>query len=463
MSETKAPNPMGTKPIPKLLMQLAIPAVIANLVNAVYNIVDQIFIGHTIGFLGNAATNIAFPLTTVCLAVGVMTGLGGASGYNLELGRQNPEKAKRIAGTAFSSMFLFGILIAAIVRLFLQPIMIGFGATPNILEYAMTYASVTSLGIPFLMFCTGGNALVRGDGSSAYSMVAIVSGAVINIILDALFMYVFHWGIAGAAWATVIGQALSATLLALYIPRFRGVSFTPKDFIPDWKTLLHIYKLGFSSFVFQSSNLIVQITVNNLLRTYGALSVYGSDIPIAVVGIFSKINAIFIAVVIGVVQGSQPICSFNYGAKMYRRVRQTVRLLLCATTILSAVICLVIECFPRPIIGIFGGGNDLYFDFAVKYARIFAMMMCLNGIQISSSTFFPSIGKPWKGAVISLSKQLLILIPLLILLSSLMGIFGIAWAVPITDTLSFFLSVSFLLYEMRHMPKENQPIESVIT
>ena len=310
----KEQNPLGTRPIPQMLLSLAVPAVIANLVNAVYNIVDQIFIGNKIGYLGNAATNVAFPLTTICMAIGLMVGLGAAAGFNLNLGKKKPEEAKGIAGTAFTSLLLCGILICILVRLFLQPLMVAFGATEDILSYAMEYSGITSFGIPFLLFSTGTNPLVRGDGNARYSMTAVITGAILNIILDYTFMYVFGWGIAGAAWATVIGQIVSAVLLMLYFPKFQHVKFEAGDFLPKGKYIMQICRLGFSSFAFQSSTLVVQVVLNNLLRTYGAQSVYGSEITIAVAGIMQKINTIFVAVVIGVVQGSQPICSFNYGA-----------------------------------------------------------------------------------------------------------------------------------------------------
>ena len=451
----KEQNPLGTRPIPQMLLSLAVPAVIANLVNAVYNIVDQIFIGNKIGYLGNAATNVAFPLTTICMAIGLMVGLGSAAGFNLNLGKKEPEKAKGIAGTAFTSLLLCGIVICILVRLFLQPLMVTFGATEDILSYAMEYSGITSFGIPFLLFSTGTNPLVRGDGNARYSMTAVIAGAILNIILDYTFMYVFSWGIAGAAWATVIGQIVSAVLLMLYFPKFQHVKFEAGDFLPKGKYIMQICRLGFSSFAFQSSTLVVQVVLNNLLRTYGAQSMYGSEITIAVAGIMQKINAIFVAVVIGVVQGSQPICSFNYGARKYTRVRETVRLLMISTTVLSAVVFLLIQCFPRQIMSLFGEGTEEYFEFAIRYVRGFAAVMFLNGLQTSCTTFFPSIGKAWKGSVISLSKQLVLLVPLLILLTQWMGLNGVIIATPVSDALAFMIAASFLFVEMKHMPKED--------
>ena len=314
MNEKKE-NPFGVRPIPRLLLSLAVPAVIANLVNSLYNIVDQIFIGHGVGYLGNAATSIAFPLTTVCLAIGLMCGLGGAANFNLELGRGNPQKARRIAGTSVTMMVSCGIIICLVVNLFLEPLLRLFGATDQTFDLAYSYTQITSFGIPFLLFSIGFNPLVRADGSSLYSMLAVVAGAVLNTILDPIFIFVFDMGMAGAAYATVTSQILSAAILLLYFRKFKTVRFSLADFLPKPKYIVAILSVGLSSFIFQSSTVVIQIVTNNQLKVYGAASIYGSDIPIATAGIVAKISAIFVAVIIGIVQGSQPICGYNYGVE----------------------------------------------------------------------------------------------------------------------------------------------------
>lgn len=450
----KEQNPLGYKPVSKLLASLAIPAVVANLVNALYNIVDQIFIGQGVGYLGNAATNIAFPIVTICLAIGLMIGVGSAANFNLELGRKNPDKAKHVAGTAASLLVIIGVLLCIIILIFLKPMMIAFGATDNILDYAMEYTGITSFGVPFLLFSIGANPLVRADGSPKYSMMSIIIGAVLNTILDPIFMFVFGMGISGAAWATVISQIISALVLALYFPKFKTVKFEWKDFIPQFSAMKIIVSLGISSFIFQFSTMIIQITTNNLLKIYGESSIYGSDIPIAVAGIVAKINVIFIAVVIGIVQGAQPIFSYNYGAKNYGRVRQTMRLLLKVTITISSLIFVVFQVFPVQMISLFGSGSDLYFQFGVKYMRVFLFFMFINGVQIGASTFFPSIGKAVKGVIISLMKQIAVLLPLLIILPKFMGVDGIMFATPVTDFISFIVAVVFLVYEFKKMPRD---------
>lgn len=461
--EKKVENPLGTKPLGRLLFSLAMPAVIANVVNALYNIVDQIFIGQGVGKLGNAATSVAFPLTTICLAIGLMVGLGSSSGFNLELGRKHEDKARRISGTAVGLLVICGVVLCIIIRIFLKPLLIAFGSTENILPYAMQYAGITAYGIPFLLFSTGTNPLVRADRSPKYSMAAIVTGAVLNTILDPIFIFVCHWGIAGAAWATVISQIISALMLAGYFFRFKSVHFEAKDFIPHIREVWDICKLGFNSFIYQFSTLLVQVTMNNMLKIYGAKSIYGADTPIAVAGIVMKINVIFTSIVIGIINGAQPICSYNYGAKKYGRVRKTVKLFLTSSIIVSVVMWACFEAFPKQIISIFGSaGNDaLYFEFGAKFMRMFLFFVFLNGVQICSSTFFPSIGKAGKGAALSFSKQVVFLIPLLLILPRFFGLNGIMYAQQVTDLLSFILSVIFLVDEFRKMPREDMDEESI--
>jgi len=451
--EIKELNPLGYKPVGKLLKSLAIPAIIANLVNALYNVVDQIFIGQGIGYLGNAATNIAFPITTMCLAIGLTLGIGGASNFNLELGKGYPEKSKHTAGTAASTLIIIGIILCITVRIFLEPLMIGFGATNKILEYSMEYTGITSYGIPFLLFSIGVNPLVRADGNAKYSMIAIVIGAILNTILDPLFMFVYNLGIAGAAWATVISQIISALLLLIYFPKFKSVKFSLNDFIPQLHYLKRIISLGFASFIYQFSNMIVLVTTNNLLKIYGKNSIYGSDIPIAVFGIVMKINVIFIAIVLGLVQGAQPIFGFNYGAKNYHRVRETMRLLLKVTFSIATILFIVFQVFPKQIISLFGEGDKLYFEFATKYMRIFLVFISLNSIQVSIATFFPSIGKAIKGAIVSLTKQLIVLFPLLLTLPKFFGVEGVIYATPLTDFIAFTVAIIFLINEFKYMPK----------
>ena len=446
----------GTESIPKLLVSLAVPAIIANLVNALYNIVDQIFIGQKIGFLGNAATNVAFPLTTICLAIGLMTGVGAATNFNLELGRKRPKRAKSVAGTAVTMLLLGGIILCILINIFLKPMLTAFGATNQIFDYAIEYTQITSLGIPFLLFAIGANPLVRADGNSFYSMLAIVVGSLVNTILDPLFMFGFDMGMDGAAWATVIGQFVSAVMLALYFFRFKSVKFELRDFKIRIREIGILFALGTSPFIFQCSALIIQIVTNNLLKIYGAKSIYGSEIPIAVAGIVMKINVIFIAIVLGLTQGAQPIAGYNYGARKYTRVREILNLTLKAAFVISIVAFAIFQIFPVQIISVFGSGSELYFKYGTKYMRIFLFFIFLNGIQGAITLFLTSIGRAFQGAVLSLVRQIISLLPLLIILPYFMGVDGIMFAFPIADLVAFIVSVIILKKEMKRIPKKDE-------
>ena len=446
----------GTESIPKLLVSLAVPAIIANLVNALYNIVDQIFIGQKIGFLGNAATNVAFPLTIICLAIGLMTGVGAATNFNLELGRKRPKRAKSVAGTAVTMLLLGGIILCILINIFLKPMLTAFGATNQIFDYAIEYTWITSLGIPFLLFSIGANPLVRADGNAFYSMLAIVVGSLVNTILDPLFMFGFDMGMDGAAWATVIGQFVSAVMLALYFFRFKSVKFELRDFKIRIREIGILFALGTSPFIFQCSALVIQIVTNNLLKIYGAKSIYGSEIPIAVAGIVMKINVIFIAIVLGLTQGAQPIAGYNYGARKYTRVREILKLTLKAAFVISIVAFAIFQIFPVQIISVFGSGSELYFKYGTKYMRIFLFFIFLNGIQGAITLFLTSIGRAFQGAVLSLVRQIISLLPLLIILPYFMGVDGIMFAFPIADLVAFIVSVIILKKEMKRIPKKDE-------
>lgn len=446
-------NPLASAPPGRLLVKFAVPSIISMLVSALYNIVDQIFIGQGVGMYGNAATNVAFPLTTLATATGLLLGIGGASNFNLEMGRKHEENAKKIAGTAFGSLIIAGIVICLVSRIFLRPLIVAFGATADVMDYAMTYVGITSLGMPFFVLTTGGSHLIRADGKPTFSMLASLSGAIINTILDPLFIFVFDWGIAGAAWATIIGQFFSALLVLGYLPRYHTVKLTLRDFIPKLHCLKLVAALGAAACFNQLAIFVTQITMNNVLRHYGALSVYGSDIPLAVVGVGSKVNMVFMAIVIGISQGAQPIIGFNYGAAQYDRVKKTYRLAATAATIIAVIAFAAFQLFPRQITSLFGSGDELYEQFAVSYFRIFMFCTFLNGIQPLTSNFFTSIGKAPMGIFISMTRQIIFLIPLVLILPLVFGIEGVMFAGPIADGVAGVLAVTLVLREFKKISK----------
>ena len=446
-------NPLGTAPVGGLIGKFAIPAIISMLVSALYNIVDQIFIGQGVGMLGNAATNVAFPVTTIATALALLLGIGGASNYNLEMGDGREKKASSIAGTALSTLVITGVILAVAVLLFLRPLLSLFGATTDVMPYAVDYLGITAVGLPFYALSIGGNHIVRADRSPTYSMTCVLTGAIINTILDPLFIFGFGWGIKGAAWATVIGQVVSGILVIIYFGKFRKMYLEMSMLKPSSECLKAIISLGMASCINQIAMAVVQIVLNNILRYYGGLSVYGSDIPIACVGVISKVNQVFMAICIGISQGCQPIWGFNYGAKKYDRVRLAYRYSVTACTVIATIFFLCFQLFPHQIVSIFGTGSDLYFQFAERYLKIFMFMTFANGIQPMSSGFFTSIGKAKLGIVMSLTRQVLFLLPLIIIFSLILGIDGVMYAGPIADAAAFVLAILFARRELVAMKK----------
>lgn len=462
--QVTVPNPLGTAPIGRLIFKFAVPSIIGWLVSAAYNIIDQIYIGQGVGMLGNAATNVAFPLTTTATALALLLGVGSASNFNLEQGRGNSIRAARIAGTGITLMAISGTVLAVLVIAFLRPLMTAFGATPTVLPLALTYTGITSVGMPLVIFTTACSQLVRADGSPTYSMYCLASGAVLNMILDPVFIFWLDMGIAGAAWATVISQTLSAVMVILYLPRFKTIRLTRRCFRPSRRCVRAIASLGAAASFNQIAMTIVQITMNNTLTGYGAMSAYGSDIPLAVVGVISKVNVVYMAFTLGIAQGCQPIAGFNYGAHRYERVKRTYLTAARAVTAVSVLAFLCFQIFPRQIISVFGDGSEQYFHFAERYFRIFMLMTFANGIQPLTSNFFTSIGKAKMGILLSMTRQILFLLPLIIMLPRYLGIDGVMFAGPIADTAAVTLALFLITREFRQLnrkTREENPSVSV--
>lgn len=444
-------NPLGSEPVSSLLRRFAIPSVIAMLVSALYNMVDQLFIGHSIGVLGNAATNVAFPLSMVCTSIGLLCGIGGAANFNLCMGRREPEHAKSYVGSAISMLAILGVILCVAVQLFLRPMMLLFGATPDVIDYACTYTRITSIGFPFLIVTIGGSNLIRADGSPNFSMLCNLVGAIVNTILDPLFIFVFHMGMAGAALATITGQILSFALVVFYLRGFKTLPLSLSDLKPNMACWARIAALGATPAFNQVAMMVVQIVMNNTLTYYGSNSVYGSDIPLACAGIISKVNMLFFSFVIGISQGLQPIVSFNFGAQKYDRVKDAYKKAVFAATAISIVAFLCFQFFPRQIIGIFGSGSEEYLHFAERYFRIFLFFTFLNGIQPVSSNFFTSIGAPKKGIFLSLTRQIIFLLPLLLIFPYLFGIDGVMYTAPIADLAAASVSIVMVVREFKIM------------
>ena len=447
----KGGNILGERPVNQLLMQFAVPSIIAMLVGALYNIVDQFFIGRSVGELGNAATNVAFPLTITCVGISLLLGIGGAAAFNLTLGGGDREKAVYYIGNAAVLLFGCGTLLAVLVELFLTLLLRFFGSPAEVLEYAKTYTGITAIGFPFLILTNGGGHLVRADGSPRKSMIFNLSGAVINTILDPVFIFGFDMGMAGAALATIIGQICSGVLIIHYLFHFRTVPMERKHLLPRWSYVKTITSLGASSFFNQMAMLVVQIVLNKSLTYYGALSMYGEAIPLACAGIITKVNQVFFSVIIGISQGMQPIASFNYGAKKYDRVKTVYTLAMKRGFLISLASFACFQLIPRQIISLFGSGSEEYFHFAERYFRIYLFFTFLNFVQPIASNLFTSIGKPKKGIFLSLTRQLLFLLPLILIFPLFLGIDGIMYAGPISDFVAGMVAVCLAQKEIARM------------
>lgn len=459
--ENKKRNSLGTEPINQLLRKFAVPSIIAMLVSALYNIVDQFFIGRSIGELGNAATNITFPLTTSCIALALLLGIGAASAFNLTLGKGDKEKALYYIGNSAMLLFLSGLVLCIIVQLFLQPMLLFFGSPENVLGYAKNYTRVTAIGFPFLIFSTGGGHLIRADGSPKYSMLCNLSGAIINIILDPIFIFGLNMGMVGAGLATIIGQIFGASLALRYLFKYKTGKLEKKHLIPNWNFVSKIISLGAAPCFNQLAMMIVQIVMNKSLTYYGALSVYGESIPLACAGIITKVNQIYMSIVIGLSQGLQPIVSFNYGAAKYDRVKKAYSTAISYGVIVSVIAFLIFQFMPRQIVSIFGSGSEAYYSFAVKYFRIFLLFTFINCFQPISSNFFTAIGKPKKGIFLSLTRQILFLLPLIIILPLFIGIDGIMYSGPIADFIAGAVSIAMIYIEFKHIG-ENRSFEKKV-
>ena len=445
-SEKKG-NPLGTEPIGKLLRKFAVPSIISMLVMSLYNIVDQIFIGQTVGELGNAATNVAFPFTTLCIATALAFGIGGASGFNLNLGAGEKEKAPYFIGNSATMMLAIGMGLAIISSALLRPMLLFFGSTETVLPYAMEYTRYLAIGFPFAIISAGGSHLVRADGSPKFSMACNLVGAAINVILDYLFVIVFRWGMMGAAVATITGQFIASIMVIWYLRNFKTIKLQKKHFVPCLKIVIRTTHLGMAQSLNQLAIMLVQIVMNKSLTYYGALSSYGADIPLAATGIVMKVNQVYFSVCIGVAQGIQPIASFNRGAGKFDRVKRTYLLAVTCNTVISTIAFIVFQTLPRQILGMFGSGSPEYFQFAESFFKIFLFMTFLNGIQPITSTFCTVIGEPNKGTFLSLTRQVICFIPLMVVFPIIfqrmgyLGIDGIMYVAPVSDFLAAGLSI----------------------
>ena len=455
-------NPLGSAPLIPLIAAYAIPSVISMLVGAAYNITDQIFIGHVVGMLGNAATNVAFPTVTLTTGISMLFGIGTAANFSINLGAGDEEEARRYVHNGLTGVAIAGIITGILVFLFRNSIVVlcGADAEGNVFPYAVSYLSITACGLPFQMFAHTSSSIIRADGSPRYSMMCTVTGAILNIFLDWLFMYPLGMGIKGAAAATVLSQMVSCLIAALYYPGFRAFRLSVRELGISTRHLIGSMEAGIPNFCNHMLMMCTNIVLNNMLSTYGAMSVYGPDIPLAVSGVAQKTSMIMVSFAVGIAQGCQPVWGFNLGAKKYDRVKGAYWRAFTAAFLIGVIFFFAFQFFPRQIISIFGTGSDLYYEFAEKYLRVFMMLVFFQNIQPVSINYFSATGNHTQGLLVSLSRQGLFLIPLLVILPKFMGINGILAASPISDTLAFIMSVSMVVLSFRKFGKTDKKDDS---
>lgn len=446
-------SPFATEPIGRLIVKFAVPSVIALLVNSLYNIVDQIFIGWGVGYLGNGATNIVFPITIIALALSMMIGNGGAAYLSLKMGEGEVETAKKGVGNAVTLVTIVSILLAVIFLVWIDPTLTLFGATDVLRPFALEYGFIIGAGLPFMMISAAINSMIRADGSPKYAMLSMVIGAIINVILDPVFIFVFQMGVKGAVIATIIGQVASFVVSVLYMPHFKSVQLHKSSFAPCAKVSVNIVIFGLSSFITQFAITIVMALTNNLLAKYGAQSVYGAEIPLTATGIVMKVNQIMIAILLGIATGTQPIIGYNYGAKSYHRVKKALEISLIASEIVSVAAFLIFQFAPMSVVSLFGSEEGLYNEFAVKAFRIFLILCPLTGFQTIAAVYLQAVGKPVKSAILSLARQIIFFVPTALILPIFLGVEGVLWTGPVADGLAFLLSLAFLLYERNHLKR----------
>ena len=452
---------LGQEKISKLLLKFSIPCVMGLLISAFYNIVDQIFIGNSeLGFLGNAATGVSFPVICIANAFAWCIGDGAASFLSICAGRKDTDRAHKCVGTGITVTTLISILLAAICLLFAQPLMALFGASDQTLTMAVEYFRIVAAFFPFYLLLNVMNSMIRADGSPTYAMAAMLTGAITNILLDPLFIFVFKWGIAGAAWATVIGQTASFLACVIYFLKPKTFVLHKRSFIPNGDVLSSILSLGGATFVTQLSIVVLSLVSNMTLAHYGALSKYGPDIPISVFSIQAKVYTVVCNIVTGIVLGGQPIFGYNYGAGNMDRVRQAYKLVLRATLTVGISAVLLFQLWPQGVIGIFGSGNELYQEFAVKTFRIYLSLTMITCLVKMTAVFFQSIGKSVRAIVASLIRDILCFTPLALLLPAIMekatpgsGVDGILYAAPISDLVAIIVILGLTVSFFRNIKK----------
>ena len=462
--EHNSQNFLAEEKVGSLMAKYAVPCIISLLVGALYNIVDQIFIANAsyLGSYGNAANTVVFPLTVIALAIAVMIGDGCCAFVSLSLGQKRPDEAARSMGNAVVLSVISSLVLTAVYLIFSDRIIAMFGGTVNeeTFRHSKEYFFWISLGIPFYMFGQAMNPVIRADGSPKFAMVSTLAGAVINIILDPIFIFAFKWGMMGAAVATVIGQVVSAALAVWYMCRTKTVHLSAADFRLRGAVVKRTLTLGACSFLSQISLVAAMAAINNMVRKYGALDeIFAQEqfaqIPMAVVGIVMKFFQIVISIVVGMAAGCIPIVGYNMGAGLKGRVKQLFTRLLIAEACVGAVALIIVEFFPRQLIGIFGAANEsvYYTDFAVKAFRIYLCMMVFACVNKAAFIFLQAMGKAAASTMLSMVREIVFGVGLALLLPIFFGLDGVLYSMPVSDVLTAVISAVVIAGAYKQLSK----------
>jgi putative MATE family efflux protein len=460
--DTKANQFLGTEPIGRLMGKYAVPCIISLLVGALYNIVDQIFIANAsyLGSYGNAANTVVFPLTVIALAVAVMIGDGCCAYVSLNLGRGEPENARKSVGSSVVLAVASGVVLCAVYLIFLEPIITMFGGTVNqeTFQYSKEYFFYIALGIPFYMFGQAMNPVIRADGSPKFAMISTLTGAVLNIILDPVFIFLFKWGMMGAAVATVIGQIAAAALAVWYLVHMKLVKPNPQDYRVHKGVTRTSLTLGITSFLSQISLVAAMAAINNMILKYGALDeIFGQEqyaqIPMAVVGIVMKFFQIVISITVGMAAGCIPIAGYNMGAQLHQRVKSLFTKLLLSEAAVGALATIIVEFFPKYLISIFGAANEsvYYTDFAIKSFRIYLCMMLFACVNKACFIFLQALGKAAASTLLSMIREIFFGVGLALLLPIFFGLDGVLYSMPVSDLLTFLIALVLIAYTYKEM------------
>ena len=458
MDLTKNTKALGEERLTKLIFKFSIPCILSLLISSLYNIVDQIFIGNSkLSTLGNAATGVVFPVFIIAQAFAWCLGDGCASYLNICQGKNDADDAHKAIGGSITLAFLAGILMMAVIYPLKEPILVVFGASENTMAYAIEYLDIVLAMMPIFILCNTMNSVIRADGSPMWAMASMLVGAIVNIALDPVFIFVLDMGMAGAAWATIIGQAATFLVTLIYFLHTRTFTLRLESFIPNRKGVMAVIRLGISTFITQFAIVVVAVLCNAQLSKYGAQSKYGIDIPIAIFSIQSKIFTVVIGLVVGIVLGCQPLISYNIGAKKYDRVKELYRKITASTLLIGFVFTLLFELAPDFVIGLFGAPSNIpnpedYWEFGEKALRIFLSLISVSCFIKMHSIFFQASGRPTSAIIVSLARDIVCFTPLILILPAVFsGVETILYVAPISDLIACIVTVILAIFFIKSL------------